>query len=1043
MKSAINKLLQRSIAAVEADIPTGLTIDGDGDDYVDNVTFIVRGNPGAWSSLLWPHRWVLYSEYVYIHGKRVWDFNFQIESMTGASVLCHEFFHSLGAPDLYHYTNDGLSPIGGWDLMSNNSNPPQHMGAWMKYKYGHWISGVTEITESGTYTLDPLTSATNNCYKLASPVSSDEFYILEYRKREGDFETALPSSGLAIYRVNATINGNASGPPDELYIYREDGTLTSNGIISYALFSTENGRTEFNNTTNPRCFLSDDSDGQIRLMSIGSAGDDISFTVIMDNYPPDLITPIANAIDIELQPQLTWEDLEWASEYQIQISEESDFSTTVVSTYVTNSSYTPSTALDMQSQYFWRVKASGNGETTVWSEVRKFTTVNPAGIPILYSPANGATNVNAMPLFDWGAISGATEYTIQISIDNTFASSVYSDTPTDSKYLMPTKLMEGIRYYWRVKAHTAIDESDWSQVRSFTTFISTLDAPTLSEPLEGMKNVAYLPRFDWSDVSGANQYHIRVLKASDQTIAIAINSNTSEYTAIQELEGNTTYIWYVNATDGTNTSEWSNTWSFTTEPLPEGPTLILPYNFENSALVQPNFLWTYPKDAISYHFQLATDFDFENIAYDTDLIDNKLDFENVLEYNTTYYWRVNALDEDGLSDWSETWKFTTKYTPVTLTSPLDASVNQDFDVAVSWQSHPEVNKYHLQISTTTVFEGKSLVKDTFLLNTLEYSYFENQPYTQYYWRVKAIDTENDREGYWSNTWSYKTGIVVAELAKPEDEAVEQNFSNMLLAWFEVAGAEYYHLQISKNGLFTSLAISIDSIENNSRQLDSLLPNTRYYWRVKAWNSEAKNAQAWSEDWMFTTSGIAINLNLPSDQSTDVMIPARLRWYADPSTLKDFHVQVGKDIDFNEVIFDQEHIEDNKVYIDGDNVPALEDYGTYYWRVRAMIGSFASDYSDVWSFTIDRVSVTDIAEEINIYPIPASNHLDIDIIGLTSKISQYYLQDNNGRVVLENVLFLSNGNHHLQISLDGIASGKYFLVLQTEKGYYVKEIIIAK
>ena len=39
-------------------------------------------------------------------------------SSRGMGSLCHEFFHSMGAPDLYHY-NDNAAPTsaGGWDVM--------------------------------------------------------------------------------------------------------------------------------------------------------------------------------------------------------------------------------------------------------------------------------------------------------------------------------------------------------------------------------------------------------------------------------------------------------------------------------------------------------------------------------------------------------------------------------------------------------------------------------------------------------------------------------------------------------------------------------------------------------------------------------------------------------------------------------------------------------------------------------------------------------------------------------------------------------------
>jgi M6 family metalloprotease-like protein len=41
--------------------PGAGTIDGDNDGIVDSVNFVVSGSPGGWSSLLWPHKWNLYT----------------------------------------------------------------------------------------------------------------------------------------------------------------------------------------------------------------------------------------------------------------------------------------------------------------------------------------------------------------------------------------------------------------------------------------------------------------------------------------------------------------------------------------------------------------------------------------------------------------------------------------------------------------------------------------------------------------------------------------------------------------------------------------------------------------------------------------------------------------------------------------------------------------------------------------------------------------------------------------------------------------------
>ena len=144
--------------------------------------------------------------------------------------------------------------------MATTTYPPQHMGAYMKYKYGGWISSIPSITTTGTYTLQPLTSANNNCYKIPIKGSS-QYLVVEYRKKTtGTFDNGLPGSGLIIYRINEIYWGNyywGTGPggvEDEVYIFRPGGTTTAIGNIANAHFSNTVNRTSFCANTNPKCF---------------------------------------------------------------------------------------------------------------------------------------------------------------------------------------------------------------------------------------------------------------------------------------------------------------------------------------------------------------------------------------------------------------------------------------------------------------------------------------------------------------------------------------------------------------------------------------------------------------------------------------------------------------------------------------------------------------------------------------------------------------------------------------------------------------------
>jgi M6 family metalloprotease-like protein len=285
-------LLERAVLSIASQVPTSLNIDADGDGNIDNIVFLISGAPGAWASLLWPHMWYLYTRNVEINRKKVSNYNFDL---TGTStyftvgVICHEFFHTLGGPDLYHYY-DTTSPdaVGAWDLMNDTGNPPQYMGAWLKYKYMNWISSPTVISAPGTYTLNPLSSQTGNIYRINSPSSFNEFFVLEYRKQTGFYETSLPGSddGILIYRINSSYEGNADGPPDEVYIYRPGGTTTVWGSLNSALFSKDLGRTAFNFSTDPYPFLSNGSAGGINITNIGYATETISFDIALNVLPP-------------------------------------------------------------------------------------------------------------------------------------------------------------------------------------------------------------------------------------------------------------------------------------------------------------------------------------------------------------------------------------------------------------------------------------------------------------------------------------------------------------------------------------------------------------------------------------------------------------------------------------------------------------------------------------------------------------------------------------------------------------------------------------
>ena len=276
-------------------IPESVDLDKNNDGIIDNITLIFSGNSEISNKyLLWPHRSTLYIKQSSINDKKVNEYILLFDGANGwknlspinlnLGVVCHEMSHTLGTRDLYH-NQKGLNPVGVWDLMADNQLIPQGMSSYTKFKYCKWVDEIPEIATPGTYTLNPVggQSKENIAYKI-KPAGSDEFFILEYRKKEGLFESSLPASGLLVYRINPNFIGNDQYDGvhkfDEQYLFRKGGGITADGDITQAAFSRESGRTSFGGSSNEKPFYTDGSEAQFAISNVSACGETITFELL-------------------------------------------------------------------------------------------------------------------------------------------------------------------------------------------------------------------------------------------------------------------------------------------------------------------------------------------------------------------------------------------------------------------------------------------------------------------------------------------------------------------------------------------------------------------------------------------------------------------------------------------------------------------------------------------------------------------------------------------------------------------------------------------
>jgi M6 family metalloprotease-like protein len=198
-------------------------------DY-DGVCFLYAGArvPTSRGSLYWPHR-----ANVTWRGRSIPYFIVPEggNRMTDISVCCHEFGHLLGLPDLYARPEQpGSEGVWQWCVMSNqlSGGRPQHPSAWCKEQLG-WIEpAVLDPRIPQKLILRPIWNDPTQCYKVMVRPDGTEYFLLEYRTRNG-WDAGLPAEGLLIWRVFA--GTNRGGQP--VYLEESHGIEGASGPRLY------------------------------------------------------------------------------------------------------------------------------------------------------------------------------------------------------------------------------------------------------------------------------------------------------------------------------------------------------------------------------------------------------------------------------------------------------------------------------------------------------------------------------------------------------------------------------------------------------------------------------------------------------------------------------------------------------------------------------------------------------------------------------------------------------------------------------------------
>jgi len=89
--------------------------------------------------------------------------------------------------------------------------------------------------------------------------------------------------------------------------------------------------------------------------------------------------------------------------------------------------------------------------------------------------------------------------------------------------------------------------------------------PTLQSPANGVTGVAIPVTMSWQPAAEASSYRLQLATDADFSQLVVDQSGILQTSrAVSGLSTFTQYLWRVNATNPMGTSDWSQTWSFTT-----------------------------------------------------------------------------------------------------------------------------------------------------------------------------------------------------------------------------------------------------------------------------------------------------------------------------------------------------------------------------------------------------------------------------------------------------------------------------------------------
>jgi len=270
----------------------------------------------------------------------------------------------------------------------------------------------------------------------------------------------------------------------------------------------------------------------------------------------------------------------------------------------------------------------------------------------------------------------------------------------------PGDLNYNAEYWWKVIAYDEQGAYNESEMWDFTTESNPNNPPNIpiySSPTNMSTGINITPTLKWncSDPDGDPLTYNIYFGTTNPPVLIKSNWPVNNY-AVGTLQYNTTYYWRIVANDGKGGSTSGPTWRFTTIPTtnhpPNIPTTVWPNDNETNVEIDlgplgDTLVWSVndpDSDLVDCDIYFGTSNPpplhkaHDPSCYSYDIINDT----GLLQYNTTYYWKITARDEHGATTTGPIWDFTTEINKsITIISPNGGEIwRNDTTQYITWSS---------------------------------------------------------------------------------------------------------------------------------------------------------------------------------------------------------------------------------------------------------------------------------------------------------------------------------------------------------------------